>query len=253
MNPVVESSYQPSFVALSFLIAMIGSFVALTAATRIRGADGRLSVTNTLAAGIALGGIGVWAMHFIGMLALKLDLASSYSMLETAVSLVAAIAATSLALGFVAMAPDRPARLVGAGFLLGMGVVFMHYLGMFGMKFGGYIRWDLAIVGVSALIAVVAATAALWLALNTPTLQRRVLAAGVMAVAVCAMHYTGMAAAEFVCTTANRNAMPQGTGYISSINLPTLVTIAAAVMALLISMDQMFQRAASGRTRSVRT
>ena len=249
MNPVVVSSYQPAFVALSFLIAMIGSFVALTAATRIRHRNGRLSLSNTLAAGLALGGIGVWAMHFIGMLALKLDVASSYSVLETAVSLVAAVGAASLALGFVAKAPDKLPRLLGAGFLLGMGVVFMHYLGMFGMKFGGFIRWDLAVVGLSALILVVAATAALWLALNTPTLARRVLAAAVMAVAVCAMHYTGMAAAEFVCTTANRTAVPQGAGYISSITLPTMVTIAALAMALLISMDQLFQRAAVGSVK----
>lgn len=252
MTSSVLTSYQPAYVAISFLISIIGSFVALTAATRIRKADGSLSLTNTVTAGVALGGIGVWAMHFIGMLALDLDLASSYSLLETAISLVAAILATSLALGFVAKAPERLARLLGAGLLLGLGVVFMHYLGMYGLKFGGYIEWDIGLVGLSTLIAVLAATAALWLAFNTPSLAGRVLAALVMGAAVCAMHYTGMAAAEFVCTTPNRGAIPQGFGYMSAFRLPALVTSVTVLMVCLISVDQLFQRtlAVTGRSAS---
>ncbi|MFI5444613.1 MHYT domain-containing protein [Polaromonas sp. UC242_47] len=140
MSSSVLSSYQPAYVAISFLMSIIGSFVALTAATRIQKADGSLSLINTVTAGVALGGIGVWAMHFIGMLALDLDLASSYSLIETVISLGAAILASSLALGFVAKAPERLARLLGAGLLLGLGVVLMHYLGMYGLKFGGYIE-----------------------------------------------------------------------------------------------------------------
>jgi NO-binding membrane sensor protein with MHYT domain len=244
MNASVTATYQPMYVALSFLIAVVGSFVALNAATRIRQADGKLSLTNTVAAGVALGGVGVWAMHFIGMLALKLDLASSYSLVETGASLLAAIVAASIALAFVAKAPDHLARLLGAGLVLGMSVVVMHYLGMYGLKFGGFIQWNYAVVGLSALIAVVAATAALWLAFNTVSMARRVLAALVMGVAVCAMHYTGMAAAEFVCTTANRTAIPTGFGYMSSLNLSSMVAIAAFTMAFLISIDQLFQRGA---------
>ncbi|MDW5445045.1 MHYT domain-containing protein [Polaromonas sp. SM01] len=253
MTSSVLTSYQPAYVAISFLISIIGSFVALTAATRIRKADGSLSLINTVTAGVALGGIGVWAMHFIGMLALDLDLASSYSLLETAISLGAAILASSLALGFVAKAPERLARLLGAGLLLGLGVVFMHYLGMYGMKFGGYIEWDIGLVGLSTLIAVLAATAALWLAFNTPSLAGRVLAALVMGVAVCAMHYTGMAAAEFVCTTPNRGAIPQGFGYMSSFGLPTLVTIVTFLMVCIISVDQLFQRTLAVTGRSANT
>jgi NO-binding membrane sensor protein with MHYT domain len=250
MTSSVLTSYQPAYVVISFLISIIGSFVALTAATRIRKADGSLSLINTVTAGVALGGIGVWAMHFIGMLALDMDLASSYSLLETATSLAAAILATSLALGFVAQAPERVARLLGAGLLLGLGVVFMHYLGMYGMKFGGYIEWDIGLVGLSMVIAVVAATAALWLAFNTPSLAGRTLAALVMGVAVCAMHYTGMAAAEFVCTTPNRGAIPQGFGYMSSFGLPTLITVVTFLMVCIISVDQLIQRMLATTDRS---
>lgn len=249
MNPLVITSYDLRYVALSFALSLVGSFVALTAATRIKNANGTISLGNTVAAGVALGGIGVWGMHFIGMLAHKMDLASSYSLIETGVSLLAAISATSFALAYVAKAPKKLPRLLTAGFLLGMGVVLMHYLGMFGLKFGGYIQWNYALVGLSVLIALIAATAALWLVFNTPSLASRLAATFIMGVAVCAMHYTGMAAAEFICTTDNRVALPQGFGYLNSFELVSLVPVVTLAMAFLISMDQLFQRALGAPTR----
>lgn len=146
---------------------MLGSFVALTAARRIRGEQGGTRWLNVLAAGAALGGIGVWSMHFTGMLALRLGMGSGYAMAETLVSLVAAVAATSAALAFVAQRPDSNVRVLGAGALLGLGVAFMHYLGMAGMRFPGFIVWSWDVVGLSVLIAVAAASAALWLAFRT--------------------------------------------------------------------------------------
>ncbi|WP_395055695.1 MHYT domain-containing protein [Polaromonas sp.] len=250
MDLVVITSYQPLYVALSFLFAVAGSFVALTAATRIKQADGSFSTANTLTAGLGLGGIGVWGMHFVGMLALKLDVATSYAMVETGLSLLAAIVAASMALGYVARAPERLGRMLVAGTLLGMSVVVMHYLGMYGMKIGGYIQWDYAIIAASIAIAVLAATAALWLAFHTAALIKRLGAALVMAVAVCAMHYTGMAAAEFVCTTANRTAIPQGFGYVSSFSISSMVIIATLSMAFLIAMSMLFQPTAlAGRQK----
>jgi len=241
MTSSVLTSYHWDLIALSFLISMVGAFVALTAATRIKTQTG-VSLFNTLMAGTGLGGVGVWAMHFVGMLALDLDVATSFSMIETSISLVAAILAASLALGFVARAPESVLRMWGAGLLLGTSVAFMHYLGMYGMKFGGYIEWDFAVVGASLVIAVAASTAALWLAFNTTNMARRLAAAVVMAVAVCAMHYTGMATAEFICTTPARTALPQGFGYIPSFNLASLVLMVSLTMAFLLGLDQFLQR-----------
>ena len=252
MNPEVLTSYQWTLVALSFLISVAGAFVALTAATRIQRKNTH-STFNILTAGMALGGVGVWAMHFVGMLALKLDVATSFSMIETGISLAVAILAASLALGFVARAPDSLPRMMGAGLLLGTSVAFMHYLGMYGMKFGGFIQWNYGIVAISLVIAVVASTAALWLAFNTASLARRFAAAVVMAVAVCAMHYTGMAAAEFVCTTPARTALPQGFGYVSSFNLPSLVVMAAFTMVVLIALDQFLQRSLVTHSNTIKT
>jgi len=241
MNITVTPTYQISFVALSYVISVIGSFVALTAARRISTGGGQVSLFNTATAGLALGGIGVWSMHFVGMLALDLQMGVGYSLVETLVSLVAAVVATSLALGYVAKAPRLLSRIMIAGSLLGAGVCVMHYLGMYGMRFGGVIDWSFGIVGLSVVIAVVAASAALWLAFNTKTLAIRLVAACVMGVAVCAMHYTGMAAADFICTTANPNAMPTGFGVISRFELPFLVSVTAVGMALVLAIDQAFQ------------
>jgi NO-binding membrane sensor protein with MHYT domain len=125
----------------------------------------------------------------------------------------------------------------------------MHYLGMYGMRFGGYINWSFALVAASIGIAVVAATAALWLAFNTQPVALRLVAAAVMAVAVCAMHYTGMAAADFVCTTADRLAPPRGFGVIISTDLPDVVMVMAIGIALVLSIDLAVQKALGGSAR----
>ena len=241
METPVTTSYHLGYVALSYAISVLGGFVALTSAVRIRQRDGSIHLGNTIAAGLALGGIGVWSMHFIGMLALRLDVGSAYSTVETVVSLVAAIVGSALALGFVAKAPDRVGRLVFAGVLLGLGVVVMHYLGMYGMKINGYIRWDNTIIGASVAIAIVVATVALWLAFNTRGLVLRTAAGLLMGVAVSAMHYTGMQAAEFICTTTERGASPKGFGYLHPSDLPNVVAFGAITVAALIVIYLLFQ------------
>lgn len=251
MNTPVVTQFDLGLVALSFLFAVIGSFVALTAASRVKTRNGRISLSNLVTVGVALGGIGVWSMHFIGMLALQMDVGSSYAMTETFTSLVVVVVAASLAVRYAAHNPDSLPRLAAAGTGLGLSVVVMHYLGMFGLKIYGFISWNVALVALSVVIAVVASTVALWLAFNTPNLSRRVLAALAMGVAVCAMHYTGMAAAEFVCTTDTRSAIPQGSDVISSFRLPSLVIVTTILMTVMLSLDQGFQYLRQRQMRAV--
>ena len=251
METGLIATYVPELVVTSFVVAVAASYAALKTTGRIRASDA-VARRWWLAGGALAMGIGVWSMHFIGMLALQMDVGSSYSMTETFASLVVVVVAASLAVRYAAHNPESLPRLAVAGTGLGLSVVVMHYMGMFGLKIYGFITWDMALVGASMLIAVVAATAALWLAFNTPTMARRVLAALVMGVAVCAMHYTGMAAAEFVCTTDNRAAIPQGTGFISAFRLPLLVTATTVLMTLLLSMDQLFQHLAARGQRARR-
>lgn len=245
MNPIVTTSIDPLLAALSFALAVLGSLIALSAASRIRSADGKIHMTNALVAGTALGGIGVWSMHFIGMLALKMDVGSSYAAVETAVSLIAAIGAATLALVFAAKAPEQTGRLAAAGVMLGLSVVVMHYLGMYGLKIVGYVQWDYVLVAASIAIAIVAATTALWLAFKGHSRTKRFFAALIMAAAVCAMHYTGMLAAEFICTTENRNAIPQGFGYIPSFDLAGLVIVSTVTIGVILSVQQWLQSVAS--------
>lgn len=247
MNQIFEATYSQQLVALSLVISAVGAFTALTASGRIVGRDRRVNLLNVLASGMALGGIGVWAMHFIGMLAVRVNMGVSYSMVETLLSLVVAVVGSSAALMWVAGRPDSLARIAGAGVLLGLGVCGMHYLGMYGMRFAGYLAWSLTQVAASVGIAIVAATAALWLAFRVRSFTGRVSASLVMAGAVGAMHYTGMAAADFVCTSANPQGFPQGFGYVPSLQLPSVVTTIALGMALVILIDQVFQRLDSAR------
>ena len=250
MNSPVNTQFDLALVALSFLFSVIGSFVALTAASRVRDARGRISRSNLAAVGLALGGVGVWSMHFIGMLALQMDVGSSYAMTETFASLGVVVVTAMVAVRYAAANPNSLPRLALAGTGLGAGVVVMHYLGMFGLKIYGFISWDKMLVAASVLIAVAASTVALWLAFNTPNLLRRVLASVAMGVAVCAMHYTGMAGAEFVCTTEARAAIPQGGDFISSFELPMLVIVATVLMVLMLALDQGLQYLMAHRATS---
>lgn len=243
MNPtLLPAAFDVSYVALSFLISAIGAFVALTAAAGITSGRRPVNRINVSAAGLALGGIGIWAMHFIGMLAMKIEMGIGYAMVETVVSLVVAAGGSTLALAWVARNPNSLRHLLGAGAMLGFAVCVMHYLGMYGMRFGGVFQWNAGLVAVSVVIAWVAATAALVLAFAVKGVTARAAAALIMAGAVCAMHYTGMAAADFICTSASPKMIPPGFAVVSSMDLPVLVTVLALGMAFVISIDQLFQR-----------
>jgi NO-binding membrane sensor protein with MHYT domain len=247
----MSTTFDLPYVALSFILSAVGAFVALTAAGGI--AAGRsYSRINLLATGLALGGIGIWAMHFIGMLALRMEMGVGYAMTESFISLLLAVVGSALPLLWVARNPGSLRHLLAGGAVLAIAVCAMHYLGMYGMRFGGVFDWSPGLVAASILIAWVASTAALLLAFTVRGLTARLVAALVMAGAVCAMHYTGMAAATFICTTATPTVIPTGFGVVSSLDLPALVSVLALGMAFVISIDQFFQRMGAGRPVRVR-
>lgn len=235
----VRTNYQSGLVFLSFALSFVGAFLALTIARRIQ-LQRKISITNLLSASIALGGVSVWSMHFTGMLALNIGMGTGYSLLETIVSLIAAIGATAIAIVFLAKAPLKNSRLCASGIFLGCGIVVMHYLGMSGMRFPGYIEWSWDYIAASVVIAVIAACTALWLTFRAASVSKRAIASIIIATLVCAMHYTGMAAADFVCVSIpeNRWATPVGKFVTSSMNLPFIVTILAISMALIIGYEQ---------------
>ncbi|MGI4877964.1 MAG: diguanylate cyclase [Janthinobacterium lividum] len=183
-------------VVLSVSVAVFGSFTALNLSGRIAAADLSARRWWILAAATALGG-GIWAMHFVGMLAMRLP--ASYDVDLTLVSLLLPIVVSGIGLYVVARFPRDWTALACSGLLVGCGVVAMHYTGMAAMKLPGFVvAYDYRLVAASVAIAIVAATLALWLAFRAGSTSERLAAAAVMGAAISGMHYTGMAAAHFV-------------------------------------------------------
>jgi NO-binding membrane sensor protein with MHYT domain len=188
-------------VGLSFLISVCGAYAALRWSRGIRKPDGRIDVDRLLCASVALGGGAVWSMHFIGMVAYQTPTRMEFNLLLTIASLLVVMVFVA---GGLAVA-SRPTgstfeNTVKGGLLTGAGVVAMHYTGMAAIHTNSTFEWNLSVVALSALIAVVVSAVGLWLAINVRTSAQRAVAAVVMAVAVCGMHYTGMAAGTMICT-----------------------------------------------------
>jgi NO-binding membrane sensor protein with MHYT domain len=212
MNPgdIVPIRWDYALIALSYAAAVAGSFAALQCAAAIPHGRGRVNWNALWAAAIALGGGGIWYMHFIGMSALDTPrtLLVRYDLLTTVASMIAAIVVAAVALYIVGRDPRRILNILMGGVFAGFGVAIMHYTGMEAMRMRAIIEWNPMIVGISVLIAVVAAIAALWLTFNTRSVYQRALAALVMGVAVCGMHYTGMYAGTFVCVADSASTGP---------------------------------------------
>lgn len=195
--------YHLGLVVLSYFISCLGSFVALQCTRWMFRPDGSIDRQMTIASAVAFGGVGVWAMHFVGMVAFQLDVLVSYSLLPTLGSLVAAIfiAGTGLVLAGGRGKFSTSGWLIGS-VLTGLGVAAMHYLGMSAMRLQAAMTFDPAIVALSVVIAITASAAALWIAFNVKSNMLRLASGFVMGAAVCSMHYLGMSAATLICTTA---------------------------------------------------
>ncbi|WP_026118983.1 MHYT domain-containing protein [Nocardiopsis ganjiahuensis] len=184
--------------AIAYTISAIGSFLALAFASRARRATGFIRWQWLGLAALSLGGIAVWAMHFVAMLGYTAPGSPlRYDVLLTAISGVIPILVTGTALHLVLRRPTA-ARLLTSGTLVGIGVVAMHYTGVAAMNTHGEMHHDPVYIALSCVIAVAAATVALWCARDLRGLPSMLLAALVMAAAVTAMHYTGMAGLHVV-------------------------------------------------------
>jgi NO-binding membrane sensor protein with MHYT domain len=188
-----DPSYNLFLVALSFLVSVFGSYTGILLIKAAQSSAKNRGIW-ILAAAVALGGGAIWTMHFIGMLAYDMGMPVNYDPLITFASLAIAVVVVGIGLFFVAGDQKSLARLVIAGVITGLGVASMHYSGMYAMNMAGSMTYDPALFTVSIIIALVAATAALWLAFNLDGNAKMLAAAVVMGIAVCGMHYVGMAA-----------------------------------------------------------
>lgn len=235
MNPpslFLPSHHDPLIVAASLLIATLASFVALDLSRRMRGSAGDFRPLWWSVGSVVLG-TGIWSMHFVGMLGFTLPIELGFSGWYTFLSWVAAVAASGVAL-WVASRPNYSlGRLGVASLVMGGGICGMHYIGMAALQMAPGILWQPVIVALSALVGVGASAAALLIMRNlgrVSTARRpavQLLAALVMGIAICGMHYTGMAAANFapdsVCLSANE---------LHGAGLTVIVVLASCVLLL---------------------
>ncbi|MFJ4655687.1 MHYT domain-containing protein [Nocardia sp. NPDC088792] len=175
---------------LAYVMSVIGSLLALRCMVRARnGSHGGWVVTGA----VALGGTGIWVMHFIAMLGFSVqDSTVRFNVPITLLSAIIAIGVVWLGLSIVVHRHGEAFALIIGGTVTGLGVAAMHYSGMYAMRTDAAVRYDPWIVLLSIVIAVVAATAALWFALHVDGILATIGAALIMGVAVCGMHYTGM-------------------------------------------------------------
>lgn len=189
--------YNMTLAFVSFIISVAGSLMALIM-TRDAQESPDKSGGLIFLGSLCLGGVGVWSMHFIGMIAFSMpNMNMSYGVWLTILSLFIGIGVVYIGLKFIGN-EFNIARLILAGFFVGLGVAGMHYTGMLAMQVQADITWDWTIIIVSIGIAVVASIVALWLSVHVTHLWQVTVSALVMGLAVCGMHYTGMTAATFV-------------------------------------------------------
>lgn len=188
-----EPSYNLFLVSLSFFVSIFGSYTGILLVKAAQSSE-KNRHTWIAASAVALGAGAIWTMHFIGMLAYDMGMPVNYDPLVTFASLAIAVIVVGIGLFFVAGNQQSIPRLLIAGVITGLGVASMHFSGMYAMNMSEAMTYDRDLVSASIAIALVAATAALWLAFNLEGNMKMLMAAVVMGLAVCGMHYVGMAA-----------------------------------------------------------
>ncbi|MEV0895784.1 MHYT domain-containing protein [Actinoplanes sp. NPDC049802] len=182
----------------AYLLAFLGSFLGLLCTARARDARNRGRRNRWLViAAFAIGGGGIWLMHFSAMLGFDVpESPVRYDLSMTLLSLAFAVLTVGIGLLVVGHGARSAGKTVAAGTLTGTGVIAMHYTGMEGIRLSATVHYSPLLVVASALIAIAASTVALWFAVSVRGWAKVTGAAAVMAVAVCGMHYTGMAAMQ---------------------------------------------------------
>src|SRR5216684_5197099 len=201
-NSALSGSYDYGEVARSVLIAIVASYAALDLTGRVTAASGRVRLA-WLSGGATAMGIGIWAMHFKGMLAFHLPVPVEYQWPTVLASLLVAILASTVALYVASRQHMGRVEALTGSLIMGGGIAGMHYIGMAAMRLPAITRFSPLLVTFSILLAILFSLVALLMAFDLReetrwTAWRRLGSAVVMGVAISAMHYTGMAAATFV-------------------------------------------------------
>ncbi len=201
MGPLMVGTYDYRLVALSVFIAMMASYAALDLGGRVTSARNSVRYLWLTGGAIAMG-VGIWSMHYVGMLAFRLPVPVLYDWPTVLLSLLAAILASAVALFVVSRERMGFLRAVIGSIFMGGGIVGMHYTGMAAMRLPAMCSYSSILVTISVILAVIISFVALWLGFyfrteNASLGWRKLSSAVVMGAAIPVMHYTGMAAASF--------------------------------------------------------
>ena len=198
MAHVHHFSYGWVTVVGAFAMSVLGSLLGLVCTARARECLRQTDRRRWLvAAAVAIGGNGIWLTHFLAMLGFTVSESDvRYDPLLTVLSAAVAMIVVGAGLFIAGYGTPSAPKVLAGGVLTGVGVAVMHYLGMAAVRLDGYLGYRPDLVLASFLIAVVAATVALWFTVVLRSTVAISIGALVMATATCAMHYTGMTAVQ---------------------------------------------------------
>ncbi len=193
--------HDPYLVALSVVIAILGGYTGFGLAARIRATPG-VSRRVLLAGAAAFLAVGIWTMHFIGMLAAPIPADTVYLILPTIISFLICVLVVGISLFFVSIGEPSLRRVASSAVLLGVGIASMHYVGIHGLAGNFAIEHDGTMISLSILIAIIAAYGGLRAFLARQDGIRLIASSVAFGVAVSGMHYTAMAGMHFVSLAA---------------------------------------------------
>lgn len=197
----MEAQYNWLLVGLSYVVSVLGAFTALQLAVAIPNAGNERDKARAIMfSAMAMGGGAIWAMHFIAMLAFEMNIPVRYDVLLTLLSALVGTMSCAVGLTIAGSGVFSFFRLLPAGLFMGCGVAGMHYMGMAAMLMPAEVSYDFGLLLISVIIAVIASCVALWMAFHMRGSGQILGSAVVAGVAVCGMHYTGMAAARYQMT-----------------------------------------------------
>jgi PAS domain S-box-containing protein len=198
-------------VVLAAVICALASFTAITLLQHVRKSAARMRSLWLTVSAVATG-FGIWATHFIAMLAFSPGLPTAYNIALTILSLFAAVALTGAGLAVAIMSISGAGAWLG-GAMVGGGIAAMHYTGMAAFEIQGRIVWDPTLVAASILLGTLIGSAALPVGLRRDSLKWKILGALLLTVAICSHHFTAMGAASIIPDPAiefSPTALPSG-------------------------------------------
>jgi NO-binding membrane sensor protein with MHYT domain len=222
--------HDPYLVALSVVVAILGGYTGFGLAARIRGTPG-VSRRVLLSGAAGFLAIGIWTMHFVGMLAAPIPADASYLVLPTIVSFLICALVVGVSLFFLSIGEPSQRRVIASAVLLGAGIVSMHYVGIHGLAGNFAIEHDTAMVVLSVVIAIAAAYGGLRAFLARQDGIRLTLSAIAFGIAVSGMHYTAMHGMHFVPRSAAAHQHLAG-GLAAS---PQILSVVVAVLCFVIA------------------